>query len=203
MKKNIFILILLLALVATLPVAYGYDDICCDNIDNVGNIWVDTEQGLSLMTEIPSCYNYVKTTDVGDQSILAVGIGDKEISVSAEAYLGQEGPYEVDVAVPHGKVSHTGDSVMEITGMAKTDPFCQKLKMDIWASRESETYNAIGANFMDSKLKSNADFKADISGASNSFGVKIRDIDSYKAESEGRLQVGKTEIEISGGDFGE
>lgn len=203
MKKStllIFGAIFLAVFVVAVSHAYACDP--CETIGTVGNVQIDTDQNMSNLTDIPSCYNYVRmTTDIGDQTIWGRGFGDNLVSVSADAYLGQEAPYDTgDIAVPHGTVTHSGDSVMEITGGAGTNPFCHDLALDISANRKSIAYNVLGADFMKSSLDSAANFRADISGADPSFGVNIHVIDTSKAETPaGRIQTNRTELKVFNG----
>lgn len=204
-RTTLLILTLIFSTVIVFAVSHANAGGGCDDISTTGSVWVDAAQDMFNMTDIPSCYNYVNTTDLGDQSIQGCGIGDSLITVSAGAYLGQEAPYDTgEIVVPHGTVFHTGNSVMEIIGEAGTGPFCHEFSLDLSSERESNTNNVIGANLMKSLLDSVNNFSADIFGApgTTGFSVNIHAIDNYEIKAtDDRLQTGQTEIKISGGSF--
>lgn len=206
MKKFTTLFVLITAFV--IASVFSHSAIACDPCDDtltVGDVQINADQSMSTITDIPGYGNHIATTDMGSQNILGGGVGDALTRVSTDAYLGQEAPYDTgDIAVLNGTVSHTGDSITELTGGAGTDAFCHELSLDLSVNRESNTFNEIGEDYMNSSLGSCADFSADLLGAPSTltWGVNVEDIDAYRAESpNGRLQVGRTNIGVSSGSF--
>ncbi len=204
MKKITFIISIIFCFFSTFAIAIE-PPLCgnCEEIQAVGNAWVNTDQNLGTELYVPSCGNYISLTDSGNQYISGHGVGDSGISVSGYGYLGQEGPYSKGIEVPNGTATLSGDSVMEITGSAGTDPYCQEFDMDLAAGRVSNTYIIINPDNMNASLDSGGNFSGDIVGATD-FGVNLDAIDGYSttAGDNGRSMAGQTRITISGGSFG-
>ena len=205
MKKFIAIIFCFTFYLSTTTVAISCDD--CEEIQAVGNAWVNTDQDLETELSVPSCDNYIELTDFGNQSIIGHGVGDAEISVSGYGYLGQEGHYlEEEIIITNGTATLSGDSVMEITGSAGTDPCCQEFNMDLTADKVSNTYIVINPDNMNASLNSGGNFSADITGAigTTDFGVNLDTINGYSAtdNSSSKSMAGQTRITISGGTFG-
>ena len=181
------------------------DPVCenCDEIWAGGSVQVGTDQYMETVTDQVGC-NEMVTTDLGTQDIWGSGIGDSEISVSGSAYLGQEAPYETTIEVPNGTITHSGDSVMEVSVGAGTDQFCQEFEIFAHTERNSQTDNVIGGDWMWSGLDSSACAAISATGAegSLSFGVNIQAIDAYESVADdGRRQVGMTSVSITGGNL--
>ena len=179
------------------------DPVCenCDDLWTGGSVDVQTDQYMETVTDTVDC-NEVVTTDLGTQDIWGSGIGDSEISVSGSAYLGQEAPYETTITVPNGEITHSGDSVMEVSVQAGTDAFCQEFEISAHTERSSQTDNVIGDDWMWSGLNSSACAAISATGAEGTlgFGVNIQAVDAYEASTDdGRLQVGITSVSITGG----
>jgi hypothetical protein len=203
MKKIFCVTVTVVLVICCIITPVMANSICinCENLQANGSANIETDQYMENVTDTPSC-NEVMTTDLGTQDIWGSGISDVETSVSGSAYLGQEAPYETTIEIRNGTVTHTGDSIMEVSVGAAADPFCRDFEVSAHTERFSQTDNVISDNSMWSGSNSGACATISATGADGTlgFGVNIQAVDAYESvANDGRRQVGITHINITGG----